>query len=274
MGWWLLGCVTSGPRALPESWDLFAWPDSSHQLWGEVWGEMAEVPQDWQSPQVSASEVHLSQWWCGPGVDADACWTGAVAGGETRNTAWRGLSAVTDGHGKVSQMVVDVGSVPSQGAWGISLSLRVDAVDGKLIDWSLALVRWAENRLTARIDLGPELSHGVEQTSFYVPGPDWASVIESPSSLRKHTVAGLDVLLLEVERGIAAHEVRKCIYGRYYGDGTPRCDPVALSPQEEVGALEQSRATLKHRIRLLEQDAEVLHGMVKGALPGSLLSLR
>ncbi len=270
LGLWFMGCSAGIPRALPEAWAMLEWPEESAALHGTLWRELSSVPPEWSQPPVSASDVSVMEWWCGPSVDSDACWTGAVTRTETRDSAWRGLSAFADGGSRVTELTVDVGEVPAQGDWGMGVSLRLDAAEGEVIDWQLTLVRWAGKRLTARLDLGPTLGHGVEQTDFSVSGPDWSELIATPEAFGTQTLVGLKALLAEVERGITAHEVRRCAYGRYHGDGTPRCDRVPLTPSEEAGALEQARATLGHRIRIIEQDAGVLHAQLTDLLPSAL----
>lgn len=270
VGLWLLGCSAGVPRALPEAWAVLEWPGESAALHATLWRELSVVPPEWSQPPVSASDVSVMEWWCGPSVDRDACWTGAVTRTETRDSAWRGLAALADGGSQVTELTVDVGEVPAQGDWGMGISLRLDAASGEVVDWQLTLVRWAGQRLTARMALGPTLGHGIEQTDFSVPGPDWPDLIATPEAFGANTLAGLQALLAEVERGITAHEVRRCAYGRYHGDGTPRCDRVSLSPAEEAGALEQAQATLGHRIRIIEQDSDRLYAQLIALLPSSL----
>jgi hypothetical protein len=268
---WLLACATTGPsRVLPEPWTALTWPAKGQALHASIWREFDQLPPDWQTPPISASNVYATQWWCSPSVPEDACWTGTVARAETRDAAWRGLSAVSAGPGQVTELVVDAGQVPADGNWGVALTLRIDAQDGTLDHWELALVRWAGNRLTASIDLGPDLTYRVEQTGFSVPGPAWQELVHSPESFRDQTVARLQALRGAVTAGIAGHRVQRCAYGRYWGDGSPRCDLVALSAQEEAGALAQAQTELDHRIRLVTQDAAVLHGMLRDLLPQRL----
>lgn len=267
---WLLGCGVPGPPAPPAPWTALAWSDAGRVRHEALWRGLSDVPDDWLAPPVSGSEAYLSQWWCGPAVPEDACWTGAVARGETRGAAWRGLAAVGEGDGRPGQLVVDAGALPLAGDWGLALTLHLEADTGDLVDWRLDLSRWAGTRLTARLTLGPQLSRAVELTDFSAPGPDWAVLVGSADGFRQATTAAVEALQAEVDRGIAAHEVRRCAYGRYWGDGSPKCEPVALSPAEEAAVQAQVRTELSHQLRLVDQDAETLHRQLHGLLPATL----
>ena len=101
-------------------------------------------------------------------------------------------------------------------------------------------------------------------------GPSLESLLESPSSFGGQAGGAVAALLAQARAAIEAHQVQKCSYGRYWGDGSPRCDQVALSAREERGAYEQLRIDLGHQENLLRSDAEQLHGLLVELFPQAL----
>ncbi len=265
-----LSCAHA-PAALPQHWELLGYPsDEAEALLVELWREHRAAARGWQSPPPTYSDLLVEQWWCSAAVPEDDCWTGGVARAELPGAAWRGLAAVVDERGELDRIVVDSGRVAVGEDWGMALTLRLDAEDQSVAFWELAAVRFSGGTVTSRILLSPSLHHSIEQSSFSVDGPSLESLLESPSSFGGQAGGAVAALLAQARAAIEAHQVQKCSYGRYWGDGSPRCDQVALSAREERGAYEQLRIDLGHQENLLRSDAEQLHGLLVELFPQAL----
>ncbi len=264
----LLACA-HGPLALPHDWKSAPFADEgSRALAVELWRQCQSAPRSWQRPAPVRSGSLLEQWWCDPEVSEEACWTGGVVQGQQRGSAWRGLAAMLDESGRVEQLVYDAGA--TQGEWGLGLTLRLEASSGDISYWEIRVLRFAADSITAAVELGPTLHYGYEQSSFSAQGPALQELSASPESFAAAAGASWAALQVEVQRAIAAHEVRRCAYGRYWGDGSPRCDLVPLSADEERQASEQARIELSHRESTLRGDAEILHGLLAELTPAEL----
>ena len=266
----LAGCAHS-PLVVPRDWKAVAYADDgARALTMALWHEHQAAGAGWQRPAPVHSGIVLEQWWCSPGVPEDDCRAGTVAVGGTRGSAWRGLGAVLDDEGRVEWLTVDAGRMPGEGTDGLALTLRVDAHDLSLVDWEIVALRYAGQTATSRVVLGPELYASVEQSSLSVPGPSLEDLLASPASFAQAAGGAYDALRGEIERAAAAHELRRCAYGRYHGDGSPRCDLVPLTPREEAGVAEQARLEQGHYASLLRSEAVALHGLLVEAYPASL----
>ncbi len=262
----LLGCASLGPAPLPQAW---AQVPGEHALVGELWRDLDGVPADWHRFAPSVGDIPVAQWWCSPETDPDSCWTGAVTRGEARPSAWRALAAPTNGQGELRRLALDLGEVPAGEPWGVGLTLWL-LPDGAVEHWELVLTRWAGERLTTRFALGPTLHQQHEQTDFSAEGPAWDALVASPEDFVRVGTAAFAALKAEADARFDAGEVQRCAYGRFYGDGSPRCDLVPLSGDEARAGRGQVQAELDHRIRLLETDGPVLHQRLVDLLPGTL----
>ncbi len=267
----LAGCAHS-PLVVPRGWKALSYPSpEAEALLLDLWHVHQAASKGWQRPDPVRSGALFEQWWCSPEVDEVACRTGAVAAGETRGTAWRGLSAVINERGGVEWITVDAGRVLADEASGLLLTLRVDAADLELKHWDITALRFAGETPTARVPLGPVLYTSLEQSSFSTPGPALAELLTSPESFAQVAGDAYAGLKSEILGAIAAHEVERCAYGRYYGDGRPRCDKVPLSAHEEASAAEQVRIEQDHHVMLMRSDAEALHALLVEMFPSGLL---
>lgn len=266
----LLGCAHS-PLVVPRDWKALVYPsEESREATLTLWHGHQAAGSGWQRPAPVHSGMLLEQWWCSPGVPEDDCRSGTVAVGGTRGSAWRGLTAVLDEDGQVDWLNVDAGRMPGEGADGLAMTLRLDAQDLSLVDWEIVALRYAGQTATSRVVLGPELYASVEQSSLSVPGPALEDLLASPESFARAAGGAYSALRKEIERAAAAHELRRCAYGRYHGDGSPRCDLVPLTPQEELGVADQARLEQGHYASLLRSEAPALHALLVEAYPASL----
>ncbi len=266
----LAGCAHS-PLTVPRDWKALDYPsDQARELIQAVWHEHQAIGGPWQRPAPVHSGALLEQWWCSPQVPADDCRTGVVAVGGTRGSAWRGLTAVLDEDGRAAWINVDAGRMPGEEADGMALSLRLDARDLSLVDWEIVALRYAGQTATSRISLGPELYVSVEQSSLSTPGPALGDLLASPSSFARAAGDAYAALRAEVQRAAAAHELRRCAYGRYYGDGSPRCDLVPLTVHEERAVVDQARLEQGHSESLLRSEAQDLHALLLEVYPAAL----
>jgi hypothetical protein len=265
-----VGCAHS-LLAVPGDWKALAWPgEEARELGLTLWREHQATGVGWQKPAPVRSGSLLEQWWCSPGVPVDDCRAGTVAVGGTRGSAWRGLTAVLDELGQVDWINVDAGRMPGEGADGLALTLRLDARDLTLVDWEIVALRYAGQTATSRVVLGPELYAGVEQSSLSVPGPALEDLLASPESFARAAGGAYTALREEIERAAGAHELRRCAYGRYHGDGSPRCDLVRLTPLEERGVVDRARLEQGHYASLLRSEAPTLHALLVEAYPATL----
>ncbi len=230
-----------------------------------LWREQRAAAKGWQAPPPVRSAMLLEQWWCSAEVPVDDCWTGTVRRATTQPSRWRGLSVVFDEGEDVGLLEVDAGRVDE--VWGMALTLRVEAATGELTDWTAELVRYASNRETARFQLGSALFGEVELSSYTVEGPPLDALLASPESFASASNGSVEALRDEMMRALDAGEVRRCAYGRYYGDGRPRCDRVPLTQQEVRGWRDQVEQDQGYRLQLLRSEAEVLHGMLVALVP-------
>ncbi len=267
----LAGCAHV-PTAVTPEWRGLDYPDD--RAWALVqalWREhQAAAGKGWSRSAPVHSGSLLEQWWCSPEVPEDDCWTGVVARGGTRGSAWRGLSVVLAEGGGVEWIAVDSGQVAADDAWGMALTLHVDAESSERVDWGLQVLRYASQARTASVQLGPELFCAVEQSSYTAKGPELDALLVSGRSFAQHAGDAYGGLAATANRAIQAHEARKCAYGRYHGDGSPRCDLVPLNPRDERAALDQVRLEQGHYETLLRADAEALHALLVALYPEAL----
>ena len=151
----------------------------------------------------------------------------------------------------------------------------MDLIADQPSDYEIVLVRISGGKETDRWTLSPTLDFSLEQTTFQL-GPGTAAqnpagalveALASPAALQGWALERVDALAVLSLDGIDKHELRKCAYGRYHGDGSPRCDPVSLSEEEEAGARAQAEAEFDRRRQQLTDDADALHTLVCQLMP-------
>ena len=272
----LLACARPTPP--PTAVRALTYPNgAAAEVLAGTWSALAQVPDDWVVPPVASSDMGVEQWWCGPGTDTDACWTGTLVRAERRGTAWRGLSMEStprEGAGpgaagaRLDGVRLEVGEVPDTGRWGMGLTLELTP-SLEVGDWQLILVRLAGDQLTSRFVMGPTLEYGIEQTTIESPGPAFATLLQSPTGFAG-AAERVTALQSQALRQIDAHAVKKCAYGRYYGDGRPRCDVVPLDASDEESARYGAEAHLDPIARALTEDAVLLHQMLGELVPAAL----
>jgi len=128
-------------------------------------------------------------------------------------------------------------------------------------------LRFADQTPTARVRLGPDLYTSIEQSSFTTPGPTLDQLLASPASFGAAAGGAYSGLRAELNRAIATHELRKCAYGRYHGDSSPRCELVPLTSREEQSATDQVRLEQGHYESLLRSEAQDLYRLLVEIFP-------
>jgi hypothetical protein len=249
------------------------------------WSVIA-APPPWRHQAAEVIGNFVRERWCAPAVPLPACEGGAAAQGETAGTAWYELSTLHYEREwpSVWGLVWSAGRLPEDAEWGMSvhLSLGGRGVIGDGLH--VTAQRLADGRVVEKVELGAVQEVAVEETRFTAmpPGPGDGSaeayvrvleaelrrLLASPESLRETVVSRLEALRAEVERGMAAHEARRCEYGEPPGDGVPpACTPAPLGPEEEAAALERARAEIDRRRGHVEARAAVFHRLLAELAP-------
>jgi len=246
---------------------------SAHRAW-------SKEAKGWVHSNADPSDGALEEWWCqGKDVGDTTCWTGAITGLMERGVAWRGMGGyLVDG--KVEQLWLTAGEIPTEGAWGASYRVEVGGTPLQVQDFEVQFVRFGENANTEKFVVTPIIQYSVEKTDFpsspKPSGSGWVSftdLITSPESLAGAAAPQLEALLARVQKGIEAHEPRKCSYGEYFGDDAPPCRLVPLQSTEAHEWSVSAEQTLNHRAFLIRSDQEQLYALMMALLPAETSSL-
>jgi hypothetical protein len=112
--------------------------------------------------------------------------------------------------------------------WGGALEVQGAA-------WTLLLVRFAGGVETDRFDLGQRLSLTIEITDIDVQVDGELGRLRAPKTVADEACRQLDLLYTTAQNELRDGRVQRCHYGRYTGDASLVCRPVAL-PAAEAAA--------------------------------------
>ena len=125
----------------------------------------------------------------------------------------------------------------------------------------------------SRLHLGSSYSYPIYemQVNYLSSQPlreDLASYIASPEAMRERGLEQMDAVLNQVEDKLRLHQVTRCEYGPYKGDGIPPvCNPRPLTPTEEQASLATARADWANQKQLLNDNYRELYATLLKAFP-------
>lgn len=284
------GLMRPSPQASTETpltlQDLQFQEPRSAALHGAIRSHTLSRTGGWAYLPLRTGGNFVEEKWCGPSVAVTACASGAVANDETPGVAWTTVGTLFYPRHWPAVFGVEYRAADMAEPWGVRvlLNLRGRTVTGST--FAFQFLRFEGGKVVDRLEVPDTWSYAVDQTRFSVPLPaaptaqgedearaqaveaEVTRLLLSPESFTTTVLSRIEDLRREVDRGLDAHEGRKCVYGPYKGGGIPpQCSLVALSMEEEVMWASRAQQDLDHWKDLVQSHGPSLHARLSVLLP-------
>ena len=219
------------------------------------------------------------------------CASGAVVNNEAPGNGWITVGTLFYPKSWPGVFGVEYRVGDLEPPWGVRvhLNLRGRTVTGS--SFAFQFLGYENGAVAHRLEVPDTWSYRVDQTTFSVPLAGFPSsedeaearalaveaeigrLCASPASFKDTVLQRIEDLEREVERGLDAHEARKCEYGEYKGGGVPpACTLVPLTMEEEVLWASRVRQELEQMRALVRAHGAALHARLQALLPPELWS--
>lgn len=201
----------------------------------------------------------IEETWC-RGEGADPAGLNSVFMGK-RGNAWYQLSTFhyTQSWPEVFGIEVNAGRNPVRDEWGVRFYYA--SAGGSIVGDGMyvTFVRISDEGREETVTLGDSYAYSIEASAITVRAPEGmdrelAAMTKSPESLRALARKRFDSLLSRTRKELAAHHVKKYVYGPYHNDGIPpEKTEVPLTLEEEKIALGNAEAEIGRRTKAVEE---------------------
>ena len=263
----LLAC-TPHPAALP-GWEAMHWEDPRLEGWAGRLHRAAEaLPESRHSP-AHATGTGWEESWCAGSQGVMGCDGERAA----RGVEWRRISAIS-APGQPEQLVgveLSAGSFPLEGEWGASIEISISSGEER---WQLSLLRMVGAGITDQISLGTTLRLQIARSEITVgsapgePSPldQLARLTRSPAPFTAFGSDRVGRLYGEALAALDRGELRRCAYGRYWGDGSPTCEQVPLLDADLPLVRTWLEEERDRRLAHLSSEGDALHALLVSLL--------